>query len=82
MGDLKSFFSEIKEGNEEEDDFEVGEIIEMRVNEFPPVDLIVEVIDINENGLLLAEILEVNGETDEHVEGDIIFIPPDLFEWD
>lgn len=82
INDIKSFFVKKRVNDDEEDDFEVGEIMELRVNEFPPVDITVEIIDINEGGLLLAQILDVQGQTDEHVEGDIIFIPPDLFEWD
>jgi len=81
INDIKSFFKKTRE-EEDDDDIEIGEIIEMRINEYPPVDIVVEVISIEMDGLLLAEILEVHGVTDEHVEGDIIFIPPEIFEWE
>jgi hypothetical protein len=82
MNDIKTVFSRIKEMNDYDDDFEIGEILEMRINENPPLDLIVEVIDIGDEGVLLGQILEVQGDSEEHSAGDIIFIPPDLFEWD
>jgi hypothetical protein len=80
--DIKSYFTRKRYNYENiDDDIEVGEVIEMRVNDNPPVDILVEIIDIEEGGLLIAQVLEVNGSTDEHVEGDIIVIPTEILEW-
>jgi hypothetical protein len=81
IAEIKSYFTRKSYNSENVDDIEVGEIIEMRVNDNPPVDILVEIIDIEDGGVLIAEIIEVNGITDDHHEGDIIFIPIEILEW-
>lgn len=80
--DIKSFFTKHYNHSDEieDDDIEIGEIIELRVSDNPPIDIIVEIINIEDGGLLIAEILEVNGLSEDHAEGDIIFIPTEIFE--
>lgn len=75
IADIKSFFTRRYE--EVNDDYiEIGEIIKMQVSN--TVDIVVEIIDIEDGGLLVVQILEVNGYSDEHVEGDIIFVPSEI----
>lgn len=78
IDEIKSFF--IKKVNEDVENIEIGEIIEMRICDDPIIDVVVVVIDI-ETRLLIAEILEIKGNTEDHEEGDLICIPKELLEW-
>lgn len=80
IDDIKSFFKYREDDEEDIDDGVVeGDVFELKIREFPPLSITVQVEEIV-GDLLYCEILEVDGNTDEHKEGDLILIPKEGIE--